>query len=70
MFNQRKNKRFNYNPHSNGLNKKKLDNELETKWNEMRGNTKRSGSILTSFPGLIIILGMIFVLIYVLNRYI
>ena len=70
MFNQRKNKRFSYNPHSNGLSKKKSENDLEAKWNEIRGHTKRRGSILTSMPVLLIILGAIFVLIYILNRYI
>jgi hypothetical protein len=70
LFNQRKNKRFSYNPHSNGLSKKKSENDLEAKWNEIRGHTKRRGSILTSMPVLLIILGAIFVLIYILNRYI
>jgi hypothetical protein len=70
LFNQRKNKRFSYRPHSKDLKKKKIDNDLEAKWNEIRGNTKRKGSILNSMPGLIVILGSIFVLMYILNKYI
>ena len=70
MFNQRQNKRFSYRPHSKDLKKKKLDNDLEAKWNEMRGHTKRKVSILTSMPALILILGAIFVLMYILNKYI
>jgi hypothetical protein len=70
LFNQKRNKRFNYNPQSDGLRKKKSENDIEAKWNQMRGNTKRRGSILTSMPALLIILGAIFVLIYILNRYI
>lgn len=70
MFNQRQNKRFSYRPNSKDLKKKRLDNDLEAKWNAMRGNTKRKGSILTSMPALLIILGSIFVLMYILNKYI
>nr|WP_321243771.1 hypothetical protein [uncultured Psychroserpens sp.] len=70
MFNQRKNKRFSYNPHSNGLSKKKSENDLEAKWDEIRGNTKRKSGFLNSMPVLILILGAIFGLIYILNRYI
>jgi len=70
LFNQRQNKRFSYRPHSKDLKKKKLDNDLEAIWNEMRGHTKRKGSILTSMPALILILGAIFVLMYILNKYI
>ncbi|BAO74364.1 hypothetical protein WPG_0134 [Winogradskyella sp. PG-2] len=36
----------------------------------MRGNTKRRGNILTSLPALIIFLASLFVLMYILNRYI
>lgn len=73
MFNQRKNKRFNYKPRSKDSNsdsyREESKNDLEAKWNEIRGNTKRRGSILTSLPVLIIILASLFVLIYVLNGY-
>jgi hypothetical protein len=70
LFNQRKNKRFSFKPNFKDLKKTEYKDDLEEKWNEMRYNTKRSGNILTSFPALIIILGSIFVLIYILNRYI
>lgn len=74
MFNQRKNKRFSYKPRfkdSNSDNyREESKNDLEAKWNKMRGNTKRRGSILTSLPVLIIFLVSLFVLIYILNGYI
>jgi hypothetical protein len=70
LLNQRRNKRFSYNPQSKGLRKKKSENDVEAKWNKMRANAERKGSILTSMPALILILGSIFVLIYILNKYI
>ena len=69
LFNQRKNKRFSYKPRLK--NSKELDSkdELEAKWNEIRGNTKNKGSIFNSLPTLILILVSLFVLIYILNGY-
>lgn len=73
MFQQRKNKRFNYKPRSKDSNsdgyREESKNDLEAKWNEIKGNTKRRGSIWTSLPALIIILVSFFVLIYILNGY-
>ena len=74
MFNQQKNKRFRYKPrfkdsNTNGY-REESKADLEAKWNELRGNTKRRGSIITSLPALIVILVSIFVLIYILNGYI
>lgn len=74
MFNQRKNKRFSYKPRfqdsKSQTQQEELQENLKKKWDKMRGNTKRRGNILTSFPALIIILALIFVLIYILNGYI
>ena len=74
MFNQRKNKRFSYKPRFQDSN---LDNhreesrdDFDTKWNEIKSNTKRKGNVLTSLPALIIMLVSLFVLIYILNGYI
>lgn len=74
MFNQRKNKRFSYKPRFQDSNlddsREKSRDDLEAKWNELRGNTRRRGNILTSLPALIIVLAALFILIYVLNGYI
>ena len=70
MFNQRKNKRFSYKPRFQDSKEKESRDDLEAKWDEMRGNTKRRGNFFTSLPALIIILVALFVLIYVLNGYI
>ena len=70
MFNQRKNKRFSYKSRFQDSDEKKSKDDLEAKWNEIRGNTKRRGNILTSLPALIIILVSLFALIYILNGYI
>ncbi len=70
MFNQRKNKRFSYKSRFKDSKEKESNDDLEAKWNEIRGNTKRRGNIFTSLPVLIIILASLFVLIYVLNGYI
>jgi len=70
LFNQRKNKRFSYKSRFQDSKEKESKDDLEAKWNEMRGNIKRRGSILTSLPALIIMLVSLFVLIYILNGYI
>lgn len=70
MFNQRRNKRFSYKSRFQDSKEIESKDDLEAKWNELRGNTKRKGNILTSFPALIIILASLIFLIYILNGYI
>lgn len=74
MFNQRKNKRFSYKPRFQDSNtdddREKLKAEFETKWNDVKGTSKRRGNFLTSLPALIIMLVSIFVLMYILEGYI
>ena len=74
MLNQRKNKRFSYKPRYQDSNtdryRKESKDDLEAKWNAMKGNTNRRGSIFTSLPFLIIFLVTLFVLMYILEGYI
>jgi len=70
LFNQRKNKRFNYKSRLQDSDNRKSKDDLESKWNEIKGNEKQRGSVFTSIPALIIILVLIFVLIYILEGYI
>jgi len=70
LFNQRRNKRFSYKSRFQDSKEIESKDDLEAKWNELRGNTKRKGNILTSFPALIIILASLIFLIYILNGYI
>ncbi len=70
MFQQRKNKRFSYKPRFQDSEEKESKDDFETKWNEIKSNGKKRGSILTSLPALIIMLVSLFVLIYILNGYI
>lgn len=70
MFNQRQPRRFNYKTRLKDSETRESREELKAKWEEMRGNTKRKGSVLTSLPVLIIVLIFVFVLIYILNGYI
>ncbi|MCD2258744.1 hypothetical protein [Psychroserpens luteolus] len=74
MFNQRKNRRFSYKSRLKGSDtegyREESKEDLKAKWEDMRGHTRRKGSILTSLPALILILVALFVLIYILNRYI
>lgn len=69
MFNQRKPKRFNYKSRLPDSVDDKSRKDLKSKWAEIRGNTKRKGSFLTSLPALIILLVFIFVLMHILNGY-
>ncbi len=70
MFNQRRNKRFSYKSRFQDSKEIESKDDFETKWNEVKGSTKRRGYFLTSLPALIIILVSLFVLIYILNGYI
>ncbi len=70
MFNQRKNKRFTYKSRLQDSDNRKSKDDLEAKWNEIKGNSKRRGNFLTSLPFLIIMLVLLFVLIYILEGYI
>lgn len=70
MFNQRKNKRFTYKPRFQDSDEQKSKVDLETKWNDVKGSTKRRGSVLTSLPALILALVALFVLMYILEGYI
>ena len=73
MFNQRRNKRFSYKPRfqdsDTDNNREESKADLETKWNEIKGSSKRRGNIFTSLPALIIMLLSLFVLMYILNGY-
>ena len=70
MFNQRQPRRFNYKTRLKDSEKGESREELKAKWEQMRGNTNRKVSVLTSLPALIIFLVFVFVLIYILNGYI
>lgn len=73
MFNQRKNKRFNYKTRFQDSNpdsiREESKDDFETKWNEAKGAAKRKGNVFTSLPGLIILLVSLFILIYILEGY-
>lgn len=70
MFQQRKNKRFNYKLRQEDSNTNESKDDFETKWNEVKGDSKGRKNVFTSLPVLIIALVLLFVLIYTLNGYI
>ncbi len=74
MFHQRKNKKFSYKPRfqdsETDNHREESKDDLERKWSEIKGNTKRKSNKLFSLPSLIIILIALFVLMYVLEGYI
>lgn len=70
MFNQQQPRRFKLKTHLSDSKDAESSEQLKSKWEEMRGNTKRRGSVLTSFPVLIVFLVSVFILIYILNGYI
>lgn len=70
MFQQRKNKRFTYKPRFQDSEEKESKDDLDTKWSEIKGETKRRGNIFTTLSALIIVLVSLFVLIYILEGYI
>ncbi|WP_179351939.1 hypothetical protein [Winogradskyella vidalii] len=70
MFKQRKNKRFTYKPRFQDSEETKLKDGLESKWSEVKGTSKRSGSQLNTLVVLVVMLFSIFILYYILEGYI
>lgn len=70
MFQQRKNKRFSYQPRFQDSEEKESKYDFEAKWNKVNGKEKKGRKFLFSLPALIILLALIFVLIYVLEGYV
>ncbi|WP_296312690.1 hypothetical protein [Winogradskyella sp. UBA3174] len=70
MLNQKKNKRFSYKPRFQDSEEIKSKVDYETKWNDVKGNSKRKANKFTRLLPLIVILVALFVLIYILEGYI
>ena len=70
LFNQRKNKSYNYRPRFQDSKTEDGKAEFEAKWNDVKPESNRKGSVLLSLPGLLIMLVAIGVLVYVLNGYV
>jgi len=70
MFNQRKPRRFNYKGKISDSKKSPSHEDLKAQWDQIRGNTKRKKSFITSIPMLIVFLVFAFILMYILNGYI
>lgn len=67
MFQQRKNKRFNYIPRR--LRDETQEEDLKTQWESVRRDGKHKSKGRLSLPILVLILGMIIVLWYILTQY-
>ena len=67
LFQQRKNKRFNYIPRH--LKNAKGEDNLKSQWDTVRRQGKHKTKRTLSLPVLLVILGMIIVLWYVLIHY-
>lgn len=67
LFQQRKNKRFNYIPRH--LKDAKDDDNLKAQWETVRGQGKHKSKRTLSLPVLLVVLGMIIALWYILTHY-
>ncbi|MDX1277955.1 hypothetical protein [Oceanihabitans sediminis] len=69
LFNQRKNRKFNF------PSKQKREEELSQKeslasqWDEIRSTSKRKGSVFSSLPVMVMFLIAVLILLYVLGSY-
>ena len=69
MFNQRKNKRFNYTPRHQVTSESQNDSNFRERWDEVRAGTRQKGAARRGLIRLLMILGMIIVIWYLLTRY-
>lgn len=69
LFKQRKNKKFGYKPRFQNSEELKGKEDFEAKWEDVRLNSKRKGSVLKTLPVMILMLIAIIVLMYILNGY-
>ncbi len=68
MFNQRKNKKFNYKPRFQDSGEQTIKEDFESKWNAAKPNSKRRKGF-SSLPTMIVFLIAVIVLMYILNGY-
>jgi len=69
LFEQRKNKRFNYTPRHRHENEDNSERSLESQWDEVKKTNKRKSSVFTTLPFLVLFLITVLVLLYILSRY-
>ncbi|GGI57160.1 hypothetical protein [Winogradskyella haliclonae] len=69
MFKQRKNRKFNYKPRFQNSEELKEEKNFETKWEEVRRDSKRRGRVFSTLPVMFVMLIAVIVLMYILNGY-
>ncbi|MBU2940718.1 hypothetical protein KO494_14310 [Lacinutrix sp. C3R15] len=69
IFKQRKNKSFNYTPRHLREQEQAKKEDLASKWEEIRGTSKRKGSFFSSLPIMVLFLIAVLVLLYILGGY-
>ena len=65
----KKNKRFNYKPRFQDATEKNQSDDIQTKWQSLKGTRKPTSNFLTSPLFLVLFLITILIVIYVLGRY-
>ncbi|WP_452226034.1 hypothetical protein [Lacinutrix cladophorae] len=69
LFKQRRNKSFNYTPRHQTEQEQNPKEELASKWEEIRGTSKRKSTFFSSLPLMVLFLIAVLVLLYILSRY-
>ncbi len=69
LFNQRRNKSFSYTPKHQREQEQTEKEALTSKWDAIRGTSKRKGSFLSSLTVMVLFLIAILVLLYILSSY-
>ena len=69
MFKQRKNRKFNYKPRFQNSEELNEEKNFETKWEEVRRDSKRRGRVFSTLPVMFVMLIAVIVLMYILNGY-
>jgi type VI protein secretion system component VasF len=69
LFEQRKNKRFNYTSRHFQEKENEKEHSLESQWNEAKQANKRKSSKFVSLPFLVLFLITVLVILYILGSY-
>lgn len=69
LFNQRRNKTFSYKPKHQREQEQIEKEALSSKWDDIRGTSKRKGSFFSSLTAMVLFLIAVLVLLYILGSY-
>lgn len=69
LFKQRKNKKFSYTPRHQRAFEQNQEEDITSKWKEMKRSSNQKGSSFSRLPIMVLFLIAVLILLYILGRY-